>query len=657
MAIIAELLYKVNDQAIKKAEKSAKALENQGKKTALAMTGIGIGIAAIAAAGAGFVAMTKKTLDWADSLAKTADAAGITIERLQELRYAGERSGIAFTQMDAAVKAFGNRLGKDLTGMGGAATKSLEKLGIAQRIANGELKTTEEVMNATLRAIGELGTEAERTAHLTNVFGDEVGKKLTVMLKDGYQGVEALTERARNLGIVLDGETVRKAEAAKDALFDLGEVMRAQTMAAILDLMPQITSLVNTMIDNKDNIIDFASAILTVAKAAGTALNYIVDFGQGLGIFSTSLESELEKVNKALAGGWDDRLRFFGPEGIVEYYDEEELKKLKADLEAAIELKNKAQQLGKAGPLDNTAASYNGSLADTYNTNNYDAEAAQREAQRAVEEQIRLQQNKHNAIQSMEDEAIRRHMALEEDAIRRINQSIDWELELLRRKYDEELAAHEWTLEEKAKLDQAYNANVTQLERRRQAELQENAEKYMVTWEEAGAVVTRHLMDGIRQGKGFQDVIKGIIISLAEMIIQKQLAGIVGSIFGGGLLPSANGNVFNNGNLVPFANGGVISSPMTFPMADGRTGLMGEAGPEAIMPLKRGPGGKLGVIAQGGGGNVINLNTTINVESGATADEDAIARKTAEAQRAMIRQEIANQQRAGGMLNPVRRFA
>jgi tape measure domain-containing protein len=53
--------------------------------------------------------------------------------------------------------------------------------------------------------------------------------------------------------------------------------------------------------------------------------------------------------------------------------------------------------------------------------------------------------------------------------------------------------------------------------------------------------------------------------------------------------------------IVAFARGGVFDSPVMFPMAGGRTGLMGEAGPEAIMPLDRGPDGRLGVRANGGG--------------------------------------------------------
>ena len=64
---------------------------------------------------------------------------------------------------------------------------------------------------------------------------------------------------------------------------------------------------------------------------------------------------------------------------------------------------------------------------------------------------------------------------------------------------------------------------------------------------------------------------------------------------------AANGATFANG-IAKFANGGVVNSPTLFKFANGgamRTGLMGEAGPEAIMPLKRGPDGSLGVQANG----------------------------------------------------------
>ena len=74
----------------------------------------------------------------------------------------------------------------------------------------------------------------------------------------------------------------------------------------------------------------------------------------------------------------------------------------------------------------------------------------------------------------------------------------------------------------------------------------------------------------------------------------------IGSFFGNtiGKLFNANGNAFSHGRVLPFANGGVVSSPTMFPMSGNRTGIMGEKGAEAIMPLKRTPSGQLGVQAQ-----------------------------------------------------------
>ena len=84
------------------------------------------------------------------------------------------------------------------------------------------------------------------------------------------------------------------------------------------------------------------------------------------------------------------------------------------------------------------------------------------------------------------------------------------------------------------------------------------------------------------------------------------ISGIVSN-----LLPFANGAPFAQGRVMPFAQGGVVTSPTSFPMRGG-TGLMGEAGPEAIMPLARGPDGRLGVRAGGGGRS---LNVVMNIQT------------------------------------------
>jgi lambda family phage tail tape measure protein len=77
-----------------------------------------------------------------------------------------------------------------------------------------------------------------------------------------------------------------------------------------------------------------------------------------------------------------------------------------------------------------------------------------------------------------------------------------------------------------------------------------------------------------------------------------------------GMMPFENGASFSQGRVTPYAKGGVVRGPTTFPMRGG-TGLMGEAGPEAIMPLSRGADGALGVRAQGGG----TVNVTMNIST------------------------------------------
>ncbi|MEO6609800.1 MAG: phage tail tape measure protein [Aestuariivirga sp.] len=112
-------------------------------------------------------------------------------------------------------------------------------------------------------------------------------------------------------------------------------------------------------------------------------------------------------------------------------------------------------------------------------------------------------------------------------------------------------------------------------------------------------------------GKNLSDVMKGMMLSLSQTALSaalKPLGNLVGDMIGK-LFANADGNVLQGGRVMPFADGGIVNSPVLFPMQGG-TGLMGEAGPEAIMPLARGADGKLGVK---GGGTAPNI--TINIST------------------------------------------
>jgi len=141
--------------------------------------------------------------------------------------------------------------------------------------------------------------------------------------------------------------------------------------------------------------------------------------------------------------------------------------------------------------------------------------------------------------------------------------------------------------------------------------------------------ITSAFAQGASGAKSFDSVLKSLALRLSSLSVSAALKPLTGSVtggltnlFGGGSASGISGGTGAEdagASVQPFAKGGVIASPNFFPLGQGRLGLAGEAGPEAIMPLARGPDGRLGVAAAGAGGG----NVTINI---ATPDADSFRR-------------------------------
>lgn len=141
----------------------------------------------------------------------------------------------------------------------------------------------------------------------------------------------------------------------------------------------------------------------------------------------------------------------------------------------------------------------------------------------------------------------------------------------------------------------------------------------------------------------FRDLANSIIADLARIAAKQAIVGIAGMIAGawGGaasagassgtlqgfgnntswLTANANGGVYNSPSLSAYS-GGVYNSPQLFAFAKG-AGVFGEAGPEAIMPLQRGPDGRLGVAAHGGGSGASQVNVNVVVNTDGSTDVSA----------------------------------
>lgn len=134
----------------------------------------------------------------------------------------------------------------------------------------------------------------------------------------------------------------------------------------------------------------------------------------------------------------------------------------------------------------------------------------------------------------------------------------------------------------------------------------------------------------------FKELAASILRDIATMIVKflvlQAIMAALRFIPGGsavlqlaGLVKSEKGNVFEAGKHVQkYARGGLVTRPTFFPMANGGLGLMGEAGAEAIMPLRRLSNGRLGVEGTGGGttNNVFSPSIVITVEGGSSKDRD-----------------------------------
>lgn len=157
------------------------------------------------------------------------------------------------------------------------------------------------------------------------------------------------------------------------------------------------------------------------------------------------------------------------------------------------------------------------------------------------------------------------------------------ELDLLRQQFDNGTISLDTYIERLGELKDAMTAN----------------ERTAKNLENAFANTATSIVMG---SESASSAVSRLLNQLAQMALNAAFQSLFGGMFGGLswlFTPSAMGNVFAQGNVVPFAKGGVVSGPTVFPMAGRSTGLMGEAGPEAVMPLSRGPDGKLGVAAGG----------------------------------------------------------
>lgn len=239
-------------------------------------------LGAAAVAGGAFVAGLKQAtmagLDYAANLGEQAAAAGTTTKALQEYRYLATGVGLSAEEMDAAIGRLTRTMGDAAQG-GKAQIAVFEKLGIAYRDSNGNVRDAAEVIPDVAEALKKIPDPAQRAAILVDLFGKS-GQKLAPLMESGAAGINELRDASNKLGAVLSEEQIQKADETADKLSALNQVMQVQFAGIVAN--------------NADAIMVMANALGALANFAGKAASAYRRYKIEQGIW----------LNENAANGW-----------------------------------------------------------------------------------------------------------------------------------------------------------------------------------------------------------------------------------------------------------------------------------------------------------------------------------------------------------------
>ncbi|GEM_PF-295509 len=189
-------------------------------------------VAAVAGLGVAITGMVFKASDVSGELVDLSTQTGISVEKLQEMKFVGDLVGVSVETMTGSLAKLTKSMGDAKDGSG-TAFDAFGKLGISVVDANGNLRDSEAVFGDALSALGDMANETERDALAMEIFGRSA-MELNPLIKAGADEVARLTDEAHEMGAVMKKEDVMALESFGDVLASLQLSMQGMmgTLAA-----------------------------------------------------------------------------------------------------------------------------------------------------------------------------------------------------------------------------------------------------------------------------------------------------------------------------------------------------------------------------------------------------------------------------------------
>lgn len=511
-------------------------------------------VAGIAAIGTALGIASKRALEFASEIVDTAGNLGITTDALQELRFAASQAGVSVETLDGSLK-FLNRSVGEAAGGNKRAVEAFRRLGVEFKDAQGNIRGTDAVLTDVLKRLGELESPAERTAIAMQLLGRS-GNELGKLAREGADGIERLRREAHELGVVIDGETLAAAEKAGDKFEAFFEILKVRGIATILELTPLLDKLSTSLLEAAKATAKFfeevgnADSPIAVAESNVRALDAALKDLKDSNVFGlndediAALESRLQKAKVELA-----QLRFAAAN------------QLPGVTTAAGTPRGSSVLLPPSADSDKAAAA----MAR-------EREQAERLLQQLREDRLRAE---GKTIELLQERFRIEQQVIEQSALSDAEKK--QALEDLGRTLDAEVRSAVEAQDKLDKLPKTADEATEAFERLKEFGI-DGISDALATLATTGELTFKSLAESFIR-EFIQIAIKDGVAKLAEALAAVGTAFSAGSTGGSGWL-AALGAVF-------LADGGIVRKP-TFAM-------VGEAGPEAVIPLDR-------LSSVGGGG-------------------------------------------------------